>query len=127
MDARYTVTPRGVRFTVGKTMTTGRFWNIASPNKPWGPLDQQSVLEVPIDWDDWLAEIGHTYGSHSLDPDPLLDVSDVRVMGGTIFVSVKFNSAPVIGTYYPLRCHIVTAETPPAEEDQTLWFKAVAK
>lgn len=126
LDALYKVPPLNTRYTVN-AMTIGKFWNISDPNRHWGPLDESGVLPIPIAWDKWLASIGEGFGSHTFDPDPLLDVVTEDVRDGVIYIKVQFASKPDIGTYYPLRCHVLSDGTPPSEEDLTLWFKAVAK
>lgn len=40
------------------------FWNTVNVNKPTGIKDPQAVLDYPIDFSVWLADINDTYASH---------------------------------------------------------------
>lgn len=43
------------------------FWDVTNPNKPTGVKDPNAVLDYPIDWSVWLADIGDTYASHTVE------------------------------------------------------------
>jgi hypothetical protein len=42
------------------------FWDTANPAKPTGIKDPNAILDYPIDYTAWLADITDTYSSHSV-------------------------------------------------------------
>ena len=42
------------------------FWDTSNPTKPKGIKDPDAVLDYPIDWSAWLADITDTYQSHTV-------------------------------------------------------------
>ena len=43
------------------------FWNVTNPNKPTGIKDPNAVLDYPISFAAWLADIADTYLSHTVE------------------------------------------------------------
>lgn len=42
------------------------FWDISNPLKPKGIKDPNAVLDYPVDFSAWLADITDTYDSHTV-------------------------------------------------------------
>lgn len=42
------------------------FWDVSNPAKPTGIKDPQAVLDFPISFAAWLADISDTYASHTV-------------------------------------------------------------
>jgi hypothetical protein len=104
-------------------MTTGSFWNVDNPLKPWGYHDDESIIIYPFDWTAWLADSGTSYTSHTAVADDPLEVSASTYANGVVSVTVKTKTLghPVIGQKYAVTCHIVCANG--EEEDQTVYLK----
>lgn len=104
-------------------MTTGAFWNVDNPDKPWGPLDPDDALTIPFDFAAWLAGQGTTYADHNLDPAPELQVSMISTTGGVILVMVsKAAGATLVeGQKYGVTCQIVAADG--QKRSKTLYLK----
>ena len=43
---------------------TVTFWNVQSPAKPKGVKDPNAVLDYPIDFSEWLADVSDAYSTH---------------------------------------------------------------
>jgi len=108
-------------------MTTGAYWNVSNPLKPWGYFDPNAVLDIPFDWATWLADIGGTHASHTITADTPLRSTASSEAAGVITVRIEAAVAGVfvIGQKYPVTCHIVTADG--QEEDQTVFLKIMEK
>jgi hypothetical protein len=104
-------------------MTTGTFWNVDDPLKPWGYFDPDDTINIPFDFADWLTDQGTTYVSHTLTPDPLLTATTAGAIGGVVTAQVsKANAATlVIGTKYPITCQITCADG--QKKSKTLYLK----
>lgn len=63
------------------------FWDVTNPAKPKGIKDPDAVLDYPIDFSAWLADISDTYLNHS-----------VLVTGGLSVVS----SSQALGVITPV-------------------------
>ena len=103
----------------------GDAWNIDDPTKPWALWDPDANVPIPIGLDDWLAEIGATYGSHSIiTADPLECASAGTYAAGTILVRMKLQAAPTYtaGVKYPFTVRVVGADGI-TQDDRTLWLK----
>lgn len=111
-------------------MTTGAFWDVTNPLKPWGIFDPDAQLNIPFDWAAWLADAGATYVSHTLTCDPVLEVVADAEQAGVVMalVHVKAGQTPSVGTKYFVTCHIVaTAGSMTLEDDRTVWLKMVER
>ena len=42
------------------------FWDVSNPKKPKGIKDPNAVLDYPVSFVDWLADISDTYLSHTV-------------------------------------------------------------
>jgi hypothetical protein len=104
-------------------MTTGAFWNVDNPLKPWGPFDPDSVLDIPFDWATWLADIGGTYASHTITVASPLENPSSSHSAGIITARIQklAGQTPVVGQKYPVLCRIVTSNG--QKEDQTVYLK----
>jgi hypothetical protein len=107
--------------------TTGTFWDLTDPLKPFGLFDPDGVYDFPLNWADWLADIGDTYASHQVICDPALTCPASDQASGVITVRIEASGAPAlaIGKKYPFTVRITT--TNGQVEDQTLWLKVIEK
>jgi hypothetical protein len=106
-------------------MAIGDAWNIDDPLKPWALWDPDANIKIPIGLDDWLAELGDTYGSHSIiAPAPLECASPGSYSAGTIMVRMKLAAAAtyVAGRKYPFTVRLVGADGI-TTDDRTLYLK----
>lgn len=106
-------------------MTIGAAWNIDDPTKPFALWDPQANIVIPIGLDDWLAELGTTYGSHSIiAPAPLECASPGVYTAGIIGVRMKLTASPtyVAGTKYPFTIRVIGADAV-TTDDRSLWLK----
>lgn len=94
------------------------FWDVTNPKKPKGIKDPDAVLDYPIDFSTWLADIGDAYASHT-----------IAVTGGLV-VDSSFESNGVItpvlsagdpGETATFTIHIVTLGG--REDDRTFYLK----
>jgi hypothetical protein len=104
-------------------MTTGSYWNVSAPLKPWGWMDPDDVLKVPYDFATWLTDQGTTYVSHAWTCDTGLQAVDISVVAGVVRVKISkaTDATLTAGTKYGVTCQITTADG--QEKSQTLWFK----
>ncbi len=110
-------------------MTIGAAWNIDDPTKPWALFDPDANIPIPIGLDDWLADLGTAYGSHSIvTAAPLECVSAGTYSAGTILVRMKLVASPVFtqGTKYPFTVRVVGADGI-TQDDRTLWLKVKSR
>ena len=114
-------------------MATGEAWNIEeeAPDvpRPWAQFDIQAVVDIPVDWNEWLADKETTYASHSVTTSPELECTNPTSgeSQGAIKMRIQASTLnpPVLGRKYWVTCHIVGADG--QEEDQTLYLRAAAK
>lgn len=104
-------------------MATGAYWNLTDPLKPWGYHDRDSIIIYPFDWNEWLADSGTSYASHTASVEDPLEVAATAQSAGIITVKVKTKAggSPTVGQKYALKVHIVCANG--EEEDQTVYLK----
>jgi hypothetical protein len=110
-------------------MTIGAAWNIDDPTKPWALFDSDAKIPIPIGLDDWLADLGAAYGSHTiLTAAPLECVSAGTYSAGTILVRMKLVTSPVYtdGVKYPFTVRVVGADGF-TQDDRTLWLKVKSR
>ena len=106
-------------------MAIGDAWNIDDPAKPWALFDPDANIPIPIGLDDWLVEIGATYGSHSIIAvDPLECASPGTYVDGTILVRMKLQASPTYkaGSKYPFTVRVLGADSI-TTDDRTLYLK----
>jgi len=107
----------------------GDAWNIDSPTKPWALWDPDANIKIPIGLDDWLAELGTTYGSHSIIALAPLECADAGAyLDGVIQVRMKLAAAPVYtsGVRYPFTVRLVGADGI-TQDDRTLYLKVLQR
>lgn len=113
---------------------TGDYWDLTNPAKPLGELDPQDKLDIPMDWTDWLLEIGATLASSPVGftcfpqvPLQVLATSQVDSDRKGVFrVAVDpltYDPGTHLKKVFEVRCHIVASDG--QEKDQTLYFKIV--
>lgn len=94
-------------------MTIGAAWNTDDPKKPWADWDPDANIPIPIGLDGWLAELGTTYGSHTvIAASPLLCVDAGSYNAGVIRVRMSLVASPVYtpGRKYPFTIRVVGAD-----------------
>ena len=107
--------------------TTGNFWNVDNPLKPWGYFDPDGVYDIPFNWASWLAGLVDTYGSHTIICQQGLTCVQSSEALGVITARIEKDPAEdlSVGVKYGVTCHIVS--TNGQKEDQTLYFKVREK
>lgn len=106
-------------------MTIGQNWNTEDPLKPWALWDPNANIVIPIGLTDWLAELGVSYGSHSIITSAPLECADQGTnVAGTIGVRMKLVATPtyVAGVKYPFTVRVVGADVQ-TQDDRTFWLK----
>lgn len=106
-------------------MAIGAAWDISDPAKPWALWDDDANIVIPIGVLDWLAEIGTTYGSHTVTAvSPLQCADPGTYSGGTIGVRMKLaaGAAFTAGKKYPFTIRIIGADAI-TQDERTLWLK----
>lgn len=106
-------------------MTIGAAWNVDDPTKPWALWDPNANIVIPIGVDDWLADIGATYGTHDIiTAAPLECASEGTYASGTIGVRMKLVTSPnyTAGVKYPFTIRLIGADGV-TQDDRTLWLK----
>lgn len=106
-------------------MTIGAAWNIDDPAKPWAAWDPDANIVIPIGVDDWIAELGTTYGSHTIiTAAPLQCVNPGSYNAGVIGVRMALVATPTFkpGVKYPFTIRVVGSDGL-TKDDRTLWLK----
>jgi len=106
-------------------MTIGAAWNVDNPDKPWAKWDPEANIVIPIGLDDWLAELGTSYGSHDIiAAAPLECASEGTYQAGTIGARMKLVATPTYspGVKYPFTVRVVGLDAA-TQDDRTLWLK----
>jgi len=98
------------------------FWDLTNPAKPKGIKDPDAVLDYPISFVDWLADIGDTYASHIVTPTGGLVVDSSIESGGIITPTLSGGNVGETATF---TIHIVT--TGGREDDRTFYLKIVER
>lgn len=102
----------------------GAAWNVDNPAKPWALWDPDANIVIPIGLDDWLAELGTTYGSHQvLTAPPLQCVSAGSYTDGVIGVRMKLVASPtyIPGVKYPFTVRVIGSDSA-TQDDRTWWL-----
>lgn len=103
----------------------GSNWNVDDPQKPWALWDPEANIVIPIGLDDWLAELGTTYGSHDIiAPAPLECASEGVYSLGSIGVRMKLVATPTYtpGVKYPFTVRVVGSDGV-TQDDRTFRLK----
>jgi hypothetical protein len=103
--------------------TTGTYWNLDNPLKPWGPLDPDDLKHIPWDFSDFLNGESTTYADHNIEDNAFLQLDTVGVSNGVVLVavSVKDGATVATGTKYPATVQVIAADG--QKLSQTLYFK----
>ena len=94
------------------------FWDVINPTKPTGIKDPNAVLDYPIDFTDWLLDIGDTYASHIVLSSGSITVDSSNQVGGVIIVWL---SGGVVGDTVSFTVRITTAGG--RTDDRTFYLK----
>lgn len=106
-------------------MAIGDAWNIDDPKKPWADWDPDANIKIPIGLDDWLTELGDTYGSHQIIAVAPLECADAGTYSaGDIQVRMKLVASPTYsaGRKYPFTVRVFGADGL-TQDDRTLYLK----
>lgn len=109
-------------------MATSDYWNVTNPNKPWGIMDPQAILDFPIDFSDWLQEIGANYSSHLIDVDGPLNLVQSSESDGVITLRLSttaYDPDDHLGNKYAVNIHVVADDG--QEDERTVWIKLVER
>lgn len=109
-------------------MTTGTFWNVDNPLKPWGRMDPDAVLDIVFDWQLWFVDVATQCASHTITCEaPLECVQSQETADGLITSRIRVDPDAEedidIGKKYSVTCHIVAADG--QEDDRTVYLKMV--
>lgn len=104
-------------------MTTGAYWDIRNPLKPYGYLDPQEVKNVPIDFSEWLDSEVTVYVSHEVDADPRLLITTLSNIGGVVIVQVSVPDASLIEEAEKVPMTLLVTAADGQKKSQTLFFK----
>lgn len=105
-------------------MTTGAFWTVTDPKKPYCEFDPNGKLDIPWDWTDFLTGEGTTLVSYSwIYPDVGLTVASVVLATHIIKARVQADGVTtlVAGSKYRITSRII--DSAGQQWDQTLSFK----
>lgn len=104
-------------------MTTGAFWNIDDPLKPWGLFDRDDKINIPFDFAEYFEGEGSTYAAHTLSSDSNLLAVDVAVVDGVVLVQVSKAVAGTLeeGVKYSVTCQVEGSDG--QKQSKTLWLK----
>ena len=109
-------------------MTTGAFWNLGNPAKPFGLFDPNAELVLPIYVDDWFVGMGSSYLSHEiLAPSPLECVDPGAYIAVVIPMRMQLLAGAdyVAGLKYPFTIRVESADG--QRDDRTLYLKIVER
>ena len=98
------------------------FWDTTNPDKPKGIKDPDAILDYPISFVDWLADIGDTYASHTVTTTgTLVCVSSTQAAG----IITPLLSGGTVGQTESFTIRIVTATG--RQDDRTFYLKIVER
>lgn len=102
-------------------------WDTSNPLAPWAIFDTNAVRDIPLDWSDWIADIGGTYSSHTITAASPLECVTSSHSSGVITARIKVadGAAYIAGTKYPIKCSIVMSDG--QRDDRTVWLKLVER
>lgn len=93
------------------------FWDVTNPAKPKGVKDPNAVLDYPISFSAWLADISDTYASHTVTTTGGLVVDSSSQSAGVI---TPILSGGTIGEIATFKIRIVT--TGGRTDDRTFYL-----
>lgn len=94
------------------------FWDTKNPTKPRGVKDPNAVLDYPISFASWLADMGATYASHTVAVTGGL-VCDSSSQAAGVITPILSGGTP--GGIASFTIHIVTADG--RTDDRTFYLK----
>ena len=94
------------------------FWDVTNAAKPKGTKDPNAVLDYPISWAAWLADIVDTYASHTIAVTGGLVVNSSSQAAGVI---TPILSGGTVGATATFTIRIVT--TGGRTDDRTFYLK----
>jgi len=98
----------------------GGFWDLSNPDKPVGIMDPNAILDISIDWTQYLADIGAP--TLSLGDFTVAGVQNVSVFGrGNL--TILFASALPGSASASVTCRIATNTTPQIVDERTFYLK----
>jgi len=98
----------------------GGFWDLSNPEKPVGSMDPGAILDIPLDWAAYLADIGSpALARAEWTVVGVQNVSPVGVGKITVLFAAALNGASVGSA----TCRITTATTPQVVDERTVYFK----
>ena len=98
------------------------FWNVSNAAKPKGVKDPDAVLDYPVDFSEWLADISDTYASHTILVSSGLTLDSSSESGGII---TPVLSGGVVGATESFTVRITT--TAGRVDDRTFFLKIVER
>lgn len=107
-------------------MATGAAWDVrTNPARPTARLDMDAIRDIPVDWSDWLDDIGSTYASHTVTAAaPLVHVGSTETEG-IIKVRIRTDGTATPGQRASFTVRIVAADG--QQDERTLWLKLVQR
>lgn len=94
------------------------FWDISNPAKPTGIKDPNAILDYPISFAAWLADIADTYASHTVTVTGGLTCNSSTQAAGVI---TPILSGGTVGTTASFTIRITT--TGGRTDDRTFYLK----
>ncbi len=94
------------------------FWDMTNPDKPKGIKDPDAILDYPISFVDWLADIGDTYASHTVTTSGTLTCVSSSEAAGII---TPLLSGGTVGQTESFTIRIVTGSG--RQDDRTFYLK----
>lgn len=98
------------------------FWDTANPAKPTGIKDPNAVLDYPISFAAWLADIADTYASHTITVTGGLVLDSSSQAAGVITPILSGGTLKATASF---TIHIVTMGG--REDDRTFYLKIQAR
>lgn len=98
------------------------FWDITNPLKPKGIKDPNAVLDFPISFVDWLADVSDAYLSHSVITSGSIVCDSSTQTAGVITPII---SGGVVGEPCSFTIRIVTVGG--RTDDRTFYLKIVER
>jgi len=98
-------------------------YDLAHDGRPTIRADPQDNLDYHFDWTEWLAGVGDSIASFSLEPSGGVVVSNPAVQGGVVSFWLTGGQ---VGVQASVRCSISTVSSPPRVKHATLYFDVQA-
>jgi hypothetical protein len=107
--------------------TTGTAWDLSNPDKPVAKFDPDAIRDIPMDWSEWLTDIGSTYSSHLVTAPAPLEMVSSSESSGVITARIKVATAATytLGTKCPVTYTVTAANG--EKDERTVWLKLVQR